>query len=114
MLPVQVVLRFSERFHREFVRGMKFNVRFSIKRTGFVFMHEALDVAKRGLVAGARPELLLPPAYSTAVPGNGVQVRTQRPAAGLLHCTCAFCGHQQWMPTPSTLRDAHKMTHDVT
>jgi hypothetical protein len=69
-----VLLRFSRRFHDRFVPGRKFNVRFSIKRTGFVFMHEALDVAKGGLVAGARPELLLPPPDATAVQGAGAQV----------------------------------------
>jgi hypothetical protein len=98
-----VVLRFNERFHMEFVRGMKFNVRFSIKRTGFVFMHEALDVANRGLVAGARPELLLPPPYSTAVLGNGVQVQTQCLATGPVHVPgallCLFCGQEHGMPT---------------
>ncbi|WIA14327.1 hypothetical protein OEZ85_002857 [Tetradesmus obliquus] len=71
----EVLLRFSQRFHGNvFLPGRLFNVRFSIKRTGFVFMHEALDVAQRGLVAGARPELLLPPPDAMAVPGNGVQV----------------------------------------
>jgi hypothetical protein len=74
----QVRLRFSSRFHEQiFLPGRKFNVRFAIKRTGFVFMHEALDVAQRGLVAGARPELLLPPANAVAVPGNGVKVCIQ-------------------------------------
>uniref|UniRef100_A0A383WFR0 RNA helicase n=1 Tax=Tetradesmus obliquus TaxID=3088 RepID=A0A383WFR0_TETOB len=71
----QVLLRFSQRFHSTvYLPKLPFNVRFSIKRTGFVFMHEALDVAQRGLVAGARPELLLPPPDAMAVPGNGVQV----------------------------------------
>lgn len=73
--PLQVLLRFSTRFHDTFVPGRKYNVRFSIKRTSFVFMHEALDVAQRGVMAGSRPELLLPPATATPVAGNGHKVR---------------------------------------
>lgn len=77
---LQVLLRFNARFHSSiFVPGQLFDVRFAIKRTGFVFMHEALDVAERGLAAaaaaGARPELLLPPADARPVPGKPLQVR---------------------------------------
>jgi hypothetical protein len=77
---LQVLLRFNARFHSSiFVPGQLFNVRFAIKRTAFVFMHEALDVAERGLAAaaaaGARPELLLPPADARPVLGKPLQVR---------------------------------------
>ncbi|KAF6260076.1 hypothetical protein COO60DRAFT_1700525 [Scenedesmus sp. NREL 46B-D3] len=76
VLQEEVLLRFSRRFHDQvFLPGRRFNVRFAIKRTGFVFMHEPLDVARRGLVAGARPELLLPPPDAAAVPGNGLEVQ---------------------------------------
>eukprot|EP00775_Hariotina_reticulata_P012972 gene12972-13101_t len=75
----EVLLRFNARFHNSiFLPGQLFDVRFAIKRTSFVFMHEALDVAERGLAAaaaaGARPELLLPPAEARAVPGKPLQV----------------------------------------
>jgi hypothetical protein len=79
-----VYLRFSRYFHDHIhASGRQFNVRFAIKRIGFVFMHEALDVAQRGLVAGARPELLLPPPDETAVPDTGVQVRMGSIRVGL-------------------------------
>jgi hypothetical protein len=41
---LQVEMRFDARFHRSFITGLKYNVRFSIKRTSFVFMHEAVEV----------------------------------------------------------------------
>jgi hypothetical protein len=84
--PLQVLLRFSERFHSAHIDGLLYNVRFSIKRTGFVFMHEALDVAKGGAAAGLRPELLVPPATA---------VNTGAPAAVRLWCThcCSFLPH---------------------
>jgi hypothetical protein len=80
LLLLQVLLRFAPRFHDLiFLPGRPFNVRFAIKRTSFVFMHEALEVAERGLAAsaaaGARPELLLPPPTASAVPGKPLTVR---------------------------------------
>lgn len=60
---IQVLLRFNAAFHNTVhLPGRLFNVRFAIKRTSFVFMHEALDVAQRGTVAGTRSEILLPSA----------------------------------------------------
>ncbi|KAI8475548.1 MAG: P-loop containing nucleoside triphosphate hydrolase protein [Monoraphidium minutum] len=53
----QVLLRFSPQFHREHVGGARYRVRFSIKRSTFVFMHEALALARDGQLA---PQLLLP------------------------------------------------------
>lgn len=38
-------MRFDRRFHDSFISRLKYNVRFSIKRTGFVFMHEAVEVS---------------------------------------------------------------------
>lgn len=74
---VQVALRFNKQLHTlaNRIAGLKFNVRFSIKRTGFVFMHEALDAAQGGAMAGLRHELLLPPPDARSVPGTHVQVR---------------------------------------
>ncbi len=37
-------MRFDNRFHKSFIAGLRYNVRFSIKRTSFVFMHEAVEV----------------------------------------------------------------------
>lgn len=71
----QVLLCFNARFHKSFIRGLKYNVRFSIKRTTFVFMHEALDVARGGAAAGLRQELLMPPAGARGIAGKPVAVR---------------------------------------
>lgn len=40
----------------------------------FVFMHEAVDVARGGALAGLRKELLMPPAGTRRVLGSPVQV----------------------------------------
>lgn len=72
---VQVSLCFNARFHQNFIERLKYNVRFAIKRTSFVFMHEALDVARRGAAAGLRPELLVPAANSCSIVGTPLQVR---------------------------------------
>lgn len=71
---LQVLLKFAPSFHSSFISGMRYNVRFAIKRTSFVFMHEALDVAWGGAAAGLRSELLLPPADARCVPGSPVEV----------------------------------------
>jgi len=73
---LQVCLCFDARFHRSFIRGLKYNVRFAIKRTTFVFMHEALDVARGGMAAGLRHELLVPPVNARSVIEGPVEVRS--------------------------------------
>lgn len=67
-------MRFDARFHRSFIERMRYNVRFSIKQTSFVFMHEAVEVARGGAAAGLRKELLLPSADARRVFGNSVRV----------------------------------------
>lgn len=86
LLP-QVLLRFNSQFHAlaNRITNLQYNVRFAIKRTGFVFMHEALQVAAGGAGAGLRRQLLLPPADARAVPGRDVQVRL-----------CTACRHCHW------------------
>jgi hypothetical protein len=72
---LQVLMRFDSRFHRAFIAGLRYNVRFSIKRTSFVFMHEAVEVARGGAAAGLRTELLLPPPDARAVLESPLEVR---------------------------------------
>lgn len=67
-------MQFDGRFHRAFIAGLRYNVRFSIKRTSFVFMHEAVEVARGGAAAGLRKELLMPSADARAVLGRPLQV----------------------------------------
>jgi hypothetical protein len=54
---LQVEMRFDARFHRSFIKGFKYNVCFSIKRTSFVFMHEAVEV--RGTFALSGPGMFV-------------------------------------------------------
>jgi hypothetical protein len=42
----QVLLRFSSAFHSAHIDGSRCRVRFSIKRSSFVFMHEALSLVQ--------------------------------------------------------------------
>jgi hypothetical protein len=75
-IPVlQVLLKFDRRFHSSiWLHNRRFRVRFAIKRTAFVFQHQALEVAAAGCVGGARSELLLPPAVAPLPCSNGLQV----------------------------------------
>ena len=104
MLPLlQVLMRFDSRFHRSFIAGMRYNVRFSIKRTSFVFMHEAVEVARSGAAAAGsawslaslaqwalmgdhslRKELLMPPANARRVAGQPVEVSATAAKRALL------------------------------
>ena len=48
---VQVLLKFHNMFHRDvWMLGMTFDVRFSIKRSSFVFMHEAIQLSAEARV----------------------------------------------------------------
>ena len=48
---VQVLLKFHNMFHRDvWMLGMTFDVRFSIKRSSFVFMHEAIQISAEARV----------------------------------------------------------------
>jgi hypothetical protein len=59
---LQVSLRFSADFHSSWLHGRRHRVRFSIKRSTFVFMHEALALARQGELGEG---LLLPPGMTS-------------------------------------------------
>jgi hypothetical protein len=71
-------MRFDARFHRSFIAGLRYNIRFAIKRTSFVFMHEAVEVARGGAAAGLRKELLMPGADARQVPRSSIKVGDRR------------------------------------
>jgi helicase MOV-10 len=54
----EVLLRFNAGFHQIHINGRKWDVRFSIKRSTFVFLHEALSLLQEGRTRG---EMVLPP-----------------------------------------------------
>ena len=46
----QVGLRFNDSFHQNWMRGREFDIRFSVKRSSFVIMHEAIQLMAEGYV----------------------------------------------------------------
>lgn len=68
-----MLLRFNASFHNEvFLPGRLFNVRFTIKRSTFVFMHAALKLVSCG---GLPARLVLPPGTSSPAAAPALMAR---------------------------------------
>jgi hypothetical protein len=55
-----VFLRFGARFHAEHVNGAEYDIRFCVKRSSFIFIHQALALVAGGALAAS---IVLPPGY---------------------------------------------------
>ncbi|GAX84126.1 hypothetical protein CEUSTIGMA_g11549.t1 [Chlamydomonas eustigma] len=80
---IEVDLKFSPGFHRSWIKGMKFQVRFGINRSAFYFMQDALH--RLTLRSGPHPSLILPSLSSSATSSSHASsAKASSITAGLL------------------------------